>query len=42
MSAVYDLPFGQGRRFGGNVNGFWERIIGEWSVSLVSRCRAAG
>ena len=36
MNAVYDLPFGQGRRFGGNVNGFWERIIGEWSVSLVS------
>ena len=40
LNAVYDLPFGQGRRFGGNVNGFWERFIGEWSVSLVSRVQS--
>ena len=37
LNGVYDLPFGQGRRFGGNVNGFVERLIGEWSLSLVSR-----
>ena len=40
LNAVYDLPFGQGRRFGGNVNGFVERLIGEWSVSLVSRLQS--
>ena len=40
LNAVYDLPFGQGRRFGGNVNGFVERLIGEWSVSLVSRIQS--
>ena len=40
MNAVYDLPFGQGRRFGGNVNGFWERLIGEWSLSVVSRVQS--
>jgi hypothetical protein len=40
INAVYDLPFGQGRRFGGNVNGFVERLIGEWSLSLVSRVQS--
>jgi hypothetical protein len=40
LNAVYDLPFGQGRRWGGNVNGFVERFIGEWSVSLVSRVQS--
>jgi hypothetical protein len=28
---VLDLPFGQGRRFGSNANGFVNRIIGGWS-----------
>ena len=32
IGGLYDLPFGQGRRFGGNVNGFWNRIIGGWSA----------
>jgi hypothetical protein len=40
INAVYDLPFGQGRRFGGNVNGTMDRIIGGWSVSLVSRIQS--
>jgi hypothetical protein len=40
LNAVYDLPFGQGRRFGGNVNGFVHRLIGEWSLSLVSRVQS--
>jgi hypothetical protein len=40
INAVYDLPFGQGRRWGGNVNGFWHRIIGDWSTSVVSRVQS--
>jgi hypothetical protein len=40
LNAVYDLPFGQGRRFGGNVNGVVDRIIGGWSLSLVSRVQS--
>jgi hypothetical protein len=40
VSGLYDLPFGQGRRFGGNVNGFVNRLIGDWSVSLVGRVQS--
>jgi hypothetical protein len=40
LNAVYDLPFGQGRRFGGNVGGVLDRIIGGWAVSLVSRIQS--
>jgi hypothetical protein len=39
-NVVYDLPFGQGRRFGGNVGGVMERIIGGWQVSLASRIQS--
>jgi hypothetical protein len=34
---VYDLPFGQQRRWGSNVNGFVDRIIGGWQVGLSAR-----
>ena len=27
---LYELPFGRGRRYGGNVNGFVDRLIGGW------------
>jgi hypothetical protein len=40
LNAVYELPFGQGRRFGGNVGGALHRVIGEWSLSLVSRIQS--
>jgi hypothetical protein len=40
LNAVYDLPFGQGRRFGGNVGGLMNRLIGDWSLSLVSRVQS--
>ncbi|MFN0121643.1 MAG: TonB-dependent receptor domain-containing protein, partial [Blastocatellia bacterium] len=33
MNAIYDLPFGKGKRFGGNVNGFADRIIGGWAFT---------
>ena len=40
LSGLYDLPFGQGRRFGSNVNGFVNRLIGDWSLSLVARIQS--
>jgi hypothetical protein len=40
LNAVYDLPFGQGRRWGSDANAFVERLIGEWSVSLVTRVQS--
>jgi hypothetical protein len=30
MNWIYELPFGRGRQFGSNVNGFWDRVIGGW------------
>jgi hypothetical protein len=34
---IWDLPFGQGRRFGGNANGFVNQFIGDWSFSGLTR-----
>ena len=31
-TVVYDLPFGQGRRFGSGANAVVDRIIGGWTV----------
>jgi hypothetical protein len=33
---TYDLPFGQGRRWGGSSSGTMERIIGGWQVAWTS------
>jgi hypothetical protein len=30
MNWIYEMPFGRGRRFGSNVNGLVDRIIGGW------------
>lgn len=30
MNWIYELPFGRGRTFGSNVNGFVDRLIGGW------------
>ena len=34
INLVYELPFGHGKRFGGNVNGFVDRVIGGWQVGV--------
>ena len=39
-NVVYDLPFGQGRRFGSGVGPIMERIVGGWQVSLASRIQS--
>jgi len=33
---TYDLPFGQGRRWGGNAGGVMDRVIGGWQVAWSS------
>jgi hypothetical protein len=40
LNAVYDLPFGQGRRFAGNAGPLLDRLVGGWTVSLVSRIQS--
>jgi len=32
FSAIYELPFGRGRRFGANWNGFEDAILGGWAL----------
>jgi len=34
-SMIYELPFGRGKRFLGNTNGVFDRIIGGWQVSSI-------
>ena len=34
---VWELPFGRGRRFGSNVNGVIDRIIGGWQIHGVAQ-----
>ena len=33
--AVYELPFGKGKRYGSNANGVVNQIIGGWAVSPI-------
>ncbi len=39
-TVVYDLPFGQGRRFASNANAVVDRIIGGWTFGLASRLQS--
>ena len=39
-NVVYDLPFGRGRHFGGNVNGFVDRLIGGWQIGIASKVQS--
>ena len=40
FNVVYDLPFGTGRKFGGNSGGFMDRIIGGWQVGWNARIQS--
>ncbi|HEY2933245.1 MAG TPA: TonB-dependent receptor [Acidobacteriota bacterium] len=33
VNSIWELPFGRGRRFGGNTNGFTNAFVGGWSVN---------
>jgi hypothetical protein len=37
---LYELPFGHERKFGGNVNGFVNRLIGGWSLDGIGRIQS--
>ncbi|MEX2272911.1 MAG: carboxypeptidase-like regulatory domain-containing protein [Vicinamibacterales bacterium] len=37
---VYELPFGRGRRFGSNVGGLVDRLIGGWSIASTVRIQS--
>ena len=37
---VYDLPFGQGRRFMADANAFMERLVGGWQLGLNVRLQS--
>jgi hypothetical protein len=37
LNWVYELPFGRGRRFGGNVGRWVDRLIGGWSFDGIGR-----
>jgi hypothetical protein len=37
LNWIWDLPFGQGRRFGGGAGGFLNQVIGDWSISGLTR-----
>ena len=36
-SALYDLPFGKGKKFGSNWNGAANAVMGNWQVDLIER-----
>ena len=36
-SVLYDLPFGQGKRYGSNWNGATNAILGHWQLDLIER-----
>lgn len=36
ISGVYELPFGRGKRFGTNLNGVMNQIVGGWQVNTMT------
>jgi YD repeat-containing protein len=36
-SVIYDLPFGKGKRFGGEWNGVEDAVLGGWQVNLIEK-----
>jgi hypothetical protein len=32
---IYDVPLGQGKKFGGGVNGFVNQLIGNWQIASI-------
>jgi hypothetical protein len=36
FSGYYDLPFGRGRKFGGNMNRFADLVVGGWKLGAIA------
>lgn len=39
ISAMYELPFGRGKRFGQNLNGLADAVLGGWEIGGVTNAR---
>ena len=37
VNAIWDLPFGQGRKFASDAGGFMNQLIGDWSIAGLGR-----
>jgi hypothetical protein len=37
LNAIYELPFGKGKRFFGNANGFLDKFVGGWQLNTIIR-----
>jgi hypothetical protein len=35
VNGIYDLPFGRGRRYADNANGFVNQVIGGWTIGAI-------
>ncbi|MGB9606237.1 MAG: hypothetical protein ACPL88_10225, partial [Bryobacteraceae bacterium] len=40
VAAVYELPFGKGKRFGGNASGLLNHLIGGWQVNAIYQAQS--
>jgi hypothetical protein len=40
ISYIYQLPFGNGKAFGGSANGFLDQLIGNWQVAGIVTAQA--
>ena len=40
LSALYSLPFGHGRKFGANMRGAGNAIIGGWDIGAIVNGRS--
>jgi hypothetical protein len=39
-NGIYDLPFGKGKKFGGNTSGVLNHLIGGWQISFIGDWRS--
>jgi len=39
-SILYDLPFGKGKRYGSNLGGVANAVLGNWQVNLIERAES--
>jgi len=42
FSGTYDLPFGKGKQFGSDANGFVNRLIGGWQMAGILNMQSGG
>jgi hypothetical protein len=40
INSIYELPFGKGKPFGRNANGFLDRVIGGWQMGVIAEAQS--